>query len=398
MAAQGIRKRQGKRGVSYEAAVFDKRTGKKRRKSFPTLAAARSWRAEALRKVEQDTMPAANSRTLERAAQAFLAGIADGSIRDRKESIYKAGTCRTYEIQLRRQVLPHLGGLRLHEITRRDVRRLVKALRAEGLSDVTIKHALDPVHAIYRGAIEEGEVDFDPCAGLTWPKRKKPEVRVVPPAMVEGFLQAVEPRDRALWATAFFAGLRRGELRALRVEDVDLPNGEIHVRRSWDNKAGEVEPKSDAGFRTVPIVEQLRGYLADHLIDNKPAASAYIFGRTAEKPFAPTSVTNRARKAWAALEVEPVGLHAARHTFASILIDAGISNVEVIARLMGHSSATVTLNVYAHMFPAAADEVRAKVGDYLARASAGRTGANTGANEVGSAAVGFTSGIAGSRH
>ena len=392
MASQGIRKRKGKRGVTYEASVFDRRTGRKHRKTFPTRAAARSWRAEALRAVERNTLAAGNSRTLEQAAATFLAGIKEGSVRDRKEAVYKPGTCRTYESQLVRDVLPYLGRLRLHEIGKRDVRALVKQLRARGLSDSTIKNALDPVRAIYRGAIEDGEVDFDPCAGLRWPKQVRNEVRVVPPDVVEDFLQVICEQDRALWACAFYAGLRRSELRALQVEDLDLARREIHVRRSWDNKAGEIKPKSEAGKRVVAMVEPLPDYLSDHLIATRPEPGAYVFGRTAKKPFAPTSVTRRARKAWAALGVEAVGLHAARHTFASILIDAGITNVEVIARQMGHSSATVTLNVYAHLFPAAADEVRVKVGDYLARASARRTGANTGAKKANPAKVGLASG------
>jgi integrase len=392
MATQGIRKRKGKRGVTYEASAYDKRTGRKRRKTFATLAAAKSWRADALRQVEQGTLPVATSRRLEEAASTLVAGIFDGSIRDRKEGVYKPSTCRTYERHLKDNVLPYLGRRRLHEITQKDVRALVKELRGRGLSDSSIKNALDPVHAIYREAIEDGEVDFDPAAGLRWPKQARKEVRVVPPAVVEDFLQVVNPEDRALWATAFYAGLRRGELRALRVEDVDLPRREIHVRRSYDNKAGEIEPKSDAGKRVVAMVEPLPDFLADHLITNKPAPGAYIFERPDGRPFAPSSVTRRSVKAWEAVGHERVGLHAARHTFASILIDAGISNPEVIARQMGHSSATVTLSVYAHMFPAAGEEVRRKVGAYLANASALRTGANTGANRAGRAETRITSG------
>jgi integrase len=393
MAAEGIRKRKGKRGTHFEAAVYDKRTGRKRRKTFATLAAAKSWRADAMRQVERNTLPVATSRRLEEAAAVFVAGMADGSVRDRKESVYKPGTVRTYERQLAQDVLPHLGRYRLHEITKRDIRELVAKLRERGLSDSSVKNALDPVRAIYRGAIQSGEVDFDPCDGLTWPKQVRKEVEVVPPAVVEAMLHAVDEGDRALWATAFYAGLRRGELRALHVEDVDLARREIHVRRSWDNKAGEIKPKSDAGKRVVAMVEPLPDYLLDHLATTKRSGAGYIFGRTAEKPFAPTSVARRASNAWKAAALKPVGLHAARHTFASILIDAGITNVEVIARQMGHASATVTLGVYAHLFPAAADEVRVKVGDYLARASADRTGANTGANPVERAEVGLTSGF-----
>jgi integrase len=62
-------------------------------------------------------------------------------------------------------------------------------------------------------------------------------------------LAELSPNDRSLWATAVNAGLRRGELRALRWHDVDAAAGVIHVRRGWDAVEGEIEPKSDKGTR-----------------------------------------------------------------------------------------------------------------------------------------------------
>src|SRR5438034_393111 len=69
---------------------------------------------------------------------------------------------------------------------------------------------------------------------------------------------------QALYATAFFAGLRRGELRALRWVDIDDSVSVITVRRNWDDIEGEVEPKSKRGERTVPVAGLLRRYLLEH--------------------------------------------------------------------------------------------------------------------------------------
>jgi integrase len=65
-------------------------------------------------------------------------------------------------------------------------------------------------------------------------------------------LEALTVDDRPLWATAMYAGLRRGELMALRIEDVDLATGVIHVRRSWDAVEGEIAPKSIKGGKVRP--------------------------------------------------------------------------------------------------------------------------------------------------
>jgi integrase len=75
-------------------------------------------------------------------------------------------------------------------------------------------------------------------------------------------IAALEPRDRPLWATAMYAGLRRGELQALKWTDIDLATGVVHVRRAWDRVAGELAPKSEAGERKVPIPGVLRDQLS----------------------------------------------------------------------------------------------------------------------------------------
>jgi len=83
--------------------------------------------------------------------------------------------------------------------------------------------------------------------------------------------------DRALWATALYAGLRRAELRGLEWADVDLDAGVIHVRRSIDALGEVIRPKSKAGERTVPIPRLLRGHLLEQKLRNRTAG--YVFGR-----------------------------------------------------------------------------------------------------------------------
>ena len=99
-------------------------------------------------------------------------------------------------------------------------------------------------------------------------------------------IAAVPEGDRAIWATAFYAGLRHGELRALRVEDVDLATGVIRVERGWDRDEGAIDLKSNAGGRRVPIVGALRDYLLEHLARTDRQGGDLIFGSTPESPFA----------------------------------------------------------------------------------------------------------------
>jgi integrase len=78
--------------------------------------------------------------------------------------------------------------------------------------------------------------------------------RIVAPDVAAAMLDAIGATDRVLWATALYAGLRRGELLALRWEDIDAKRGLIAVERSWDiAEQADVGPKSRVGRRRVPM-------------------------------------------------------------------------------------------------------------------------------------------------
>jgi integrase len=186
----------------------------------------------------------------------------------------------------------------------------------------------------------------------------------------EGFgpthvLEPLPDSDRALWAVAFYAGLRRGEIQALRVCDVDLGASLIRVERGWDQVEGVIEPKSAAGRRTVPLLAVLRDHLDEHLLRIGRTGEELVFGRTLMKPFAPSTIDNRAQECWAAAELEPISLHEARHTFASLLIDSG-ANAKAVQEFMGHAKVQTTFDVYGHLLPGSHDEVRERMDAYLA--------------------------------
>jgi integrase len=82
------------------------------------------------------------------------------------------------------------------------------------------------------------------------------------------------------------------------------------------------------------------------------------------------AVSQRAERAWRAAGLEPIGLHDCRHTFASLMIAAGV-NAKTLAAFMGHASITMTLDRYGHLFPGSEDEAAGLLDAYLERASKG---------------------------
>jgi conjugative relaxase-like TrwC/TraI family protein len=194
-------------------------------------------------------------------------------------------------------------------------------------------------------------------------------------------LLAVLPdAERAIWATAFYAGLRRGELQALRCMDIDLSADLLHVRKGWDQVEGEIEPKSESSKRTIPLLAVARALLEAQIQVTGRSGEDRVFGRSAREVFYPSTVDKRAKRAWmqrnaAEREVareeerDPklltlLTMHECRHTFASVLIDAG-ANPKVIQEIMGHSKIQTTFDVYGHLLPDSFDEVREKMNVYL---------------------------------
>ena len=84
--------------------------------------------------------------------------------------------------------------------------------------------------------------------------------RVASPAEALALSAALQERDRVIWATALYAGLRLGEMKALQVEEIDLERGMMSVERSWDAIEGAIETKSRSGRRRIPIVDELRSH------------------------------------------------------------------------------------------------------------------------------------------
>jgi integrase len=148
--------------------------------------------------------------------------------------------------------------------------------------------------------------------GLLMPKVGHGRERFATPDECERLLAALPEQDRPLWATAIYAGLRRGELMALAVEDVDLAQRVLNVRRSWDHKEGFI-PTKDRKERRVPNTAVLRDYLDEHLL-RVGWREGLVFRESPVSPFKPDTVRKRANRVWRNAKLDKIGLHECRHT------------------------------------------------------------------------------------
>jgi integrase len=352
---------------SYRASVWSKRDGRRIRETFPTLAAARAWRHDTSGAVRRGEKRAADGTTVREAWETLAAEMESGVARTRSGDVYKPSATRSYSEAMRLRVLPELGARRLTDVTRADVQLFVDRLAADGLDASTIRNTLLPLRVVYRRAIRRGQATVTPCANLELPRVEGRRDRIAAPDEAARILAALPDDLRPVWAVALYAGLRRGEVLALRVEDVDLDTGVIRVERSWDPTARRYgAPKSDAGKRNVPIAAVLRELLVGHLL-RTGRRTGLLFG-DGERPLDPRGIARRAATAWKGAGVVGIGLHECRHTFASTMLAAGVG-ARVIAELMGHADAGLVWTRYSHLLPDAPSEAVAAFDAYQAQAA-----------------------------
>jgi integrase len=371
--------------TQYRGTAYDRRAKKKLRGPWTYVPAeAISWRKQALAGIDAGTLSTTptDAPTVRAAGLAWMERAESGELVNRSGDPFKPSALRGYRRDLERKLIPMIGESKLANVKLGDLQRLVERWRAEGMSPSSIRNALMPLRAIYRYHAAVDDLTINPTRGLQLPAVRGRRERIAAPTEAARLLTALPASDRALWATAFYAGLRRGELRALPWEEVNVARGVIRVREGWDDIEGRIEPKSRAGQRVVPINGRLRELLIEHGMDTR-RSTGLVFGRDEQTPFAVATVRRRALRAWdkaneQAIEaargderelaagdlLAPVTLHEARHPYASLMIAAG-ANAKEIQTYMGHASISITFDLYGHLLPGDEAKAAARLDAYL---------------------------------
>lgn len=329
-------------------------------------AQAIAWRQEAAIAVRQGRLRSSSGTTVRDAGELLVAGMRSGAILDRSGKRYKPSTIRGYERDLEKFIYPMLGHRRVSSLRRADIQAYVERMRELGAAPATVHNRLDPIRVLVHRAIRDEELLVDPCAQLDLPLVRNARTRIEAPAMAEALIAALPSSERAFWALAFYAGLRRGELRGLQVDDVDFDAGLARVRRGWDDVEGEIDTKTFAGAREVPMMGELRRICPAHKLATGRHGNQLFLGRTSTLPFIPTTVRNRACKAWKAAGLNPLTAHEARHCAASYMIACGL-DWKKITEFLGHSDVRTTFNRYGKLVPEDLDEAAAKMDAYFDR-------------------------------
>lgn len=260
-----------------------------------------------------------------------------------------------YESILRIHVLPAFADEPVHAVATSDVRRFVAERVASGAAPGTVRSARKVLRLVLATAVQEGALRSNPCDGVRVPASPKAEMVFLTAEQVEALATAIDRRYATLIRLAAYTGLRAGEICALRVGRIDLDAGRITVAESVTEVPGLglwfSEPKTYER-RSVTLPGFLAEELAAHLEGRPDGPSALVFSSPEGSTLHHKNFYRRQFKPALARAGLPPGtrFHDLRHTCAALCIALG-AHPKAIQERLGHSSITVTLDRYGHLFP-----------------------------------------------
>lgn len=358
-----------KRGSRWFARYRDD-TGREHARRFDRKIDAQRWVDEATTALVtgQYVDPRAGRVTLREFAEAWrLAAPHAPTMRDK--------VARTLKLH----VYPTFGELPVSAVRPSAVQSWASSV---ALAPASAKVALGYLSSVFRAAVRDRLVTANPCDGVSVPAARRREVWIPDLATVNAVRRHLPERYRGVVDLVIGSGMRQGEVFGLEVDAVTfLGSRAVSVRQQLVCLSPHPpyldEVKSEASERVIPLAKVTTDALAAHLARH-PAREVEIEDRS--DPRNPATRTARlvfttgaggpmTRSQWsqiwrpaarAAGVPERAGLHALRHFYASALIRHG-ENVKTVQKRMGHSSAAVTLDTYAHLWPDADDRTREAV-------------------------------------
>ena len=346
MAGSGsIQKRKDRPDKPYRARYWAP-DGKQKSKSFAKKTDAQLWLRNELGKLDSGEWldPKAGAVTVREWSETWLHGLTGK----------KPKTLSGYESILRSRLLPKFGDHQLRQVTPAGVRSWMAEMAAEGLSPASIRQQRQVLHAMLEVGVADGLLGRNPIAHVKAPSVSRRRQLFLTAEQLARLADACEERQEGAGVLVRFlgySGLRWGEAVALRRSAINLDRRRVRVKESATEVGGKLEwgtPKTHEA-RSVILPAFLCTRLASHVDGMSPNDLVFRASRGG-----PLRSSNFRRDVWTAACEEsgmPEGLlvHDLRDTAASLAISAGAS-IKAVQRMLGHASASMTLDVYASLF------------------------------------------------
>ncbi len=370
----------GKGGWYFKATVgHDPLTGKRAqvtKRGFRTATDAGRARKELLGDERGAPRRAAPGMTVNELLDVYLDGLdADGRLSVKTRFDYRKNA-DSY-------VRPLLGPRRLRDVTAETIlewqRRLAKGggvKNGKALAPNTIRLARAPLAGAFKLAVSTGLMGFNPLASVPRPAPKRSVPRHWSPEQARVFLGFMEgDRTYPIWAFLLSAGLRIGELVALRWPNVDLDRRLARIVEFASTLGYEVVAstgKSGDAIRTIDLDDQLVAILRaqrKRQAEERLAADSYVetehvFTRQSGGPYHPQALSRQLADLSVMAGLPRLTAHGLRHTSATLMLANGVPP-KVAAERLGHADATLFTNLYSHVTPTMQREAADRLGAAL---------------------------------
>ncbi|MGN6763145.1 MAG: tyrosine-type recombinase/integrase [Leifsonia sp.] len=363
----------GSWGYSISGGI-DPATGKRiqpRKMGYSTKAEAQKARAATLTELASGRWKGHQTITVGEYLTSWL---------ERRADALRPSTYLMYSNYVKNDIAPAIGRIKLSELRRAQVDRFVQDLVRAGRGATTVRR----IHATLSSALSAAErldlVDFNAASKITLPSAQKPKLNVWEPSETATFLKAASShRLGALFEMEVRTGLRRGELCGLRWADVDLVNAEIFARVQLTQVASVVAEgpiKTSAGQdRVIALDQQAVGALMMWRLQQdaereKWGQAAYtesgrVFTYENGEQLKPDYVSGLFDSIVAKAGLRDIRFHDLRHIHASMLIAKNVP-LAVVSKRLGHSTISVTSDLYGHMLRDANRQAADAVSEMLA--------------------------------
>lgn len=337
--------------------VLNRDGGRQRRQVYGRTRAEAADKVADLISLNRKHVPAAPVEvTVQQYAESWLERLGSSGL--------KPATVSNYRWVLDRHVLPNIGRRRLVALSPQHVRTLLLTVSESGVSARTVQLSRAVLRSMLADAERDQLIHRNVAALVKGPRVERQEV--VPWTADEAgqFLTSLEGhRLRPLFAVGVALGLRKGELLALRWQDVDLDVGVLRVRATVQRLGKGVglvtgSPKTARSRRTLPLPQVLVDALREHRtaqeLEREEATSWHdaglVFTTSKGTMIEPRNLNRFLDEAIARAGLRRIRFHDLRHTCASLLLAQGVSP-RVVMEVLGHSQMSMTTDLYGHVMP-----------------------------------------------
>lgn len=289
-------------------------------------------------------------------------------------------TLSSYQGIIRNHINPQIGAVELQAVKGVHIQRVYNAMTDAGASGKTVKNVSAVLHKAFSIAIKQGYIAANPCEGAELPKVVKREISPLTDEEIPLFLSAIEDSPmRNAYALCLFAGLREGECLGLSWKQVDFKrrriviNQQLQKQKDGDREYYIAPSTKSSKPRTIEPPAIAFEYLKDEQIrqlENRfKAGRAWsnpddlVFTDELGKHYAIFTFYNRFKKIAASIGRPDARPHDLRHTAATVAIASG-ADIKSVQDLLGHATASFTLNVYAHSTEKMMQDTAARVQGY----------------------------------